>query len=114
MSTNLFVGINSDKELRLHKGPPIYNEVERENIMKGCKWATNVVSDTSYIPDTALLDELKCKYYAHGDDWIKSKDGTDILSIFDKLDRLKLYKRTPGVSTTNITRKLIDLLETEN
>lgn len=58
-----------------------------------------------------MMDSLKCKYYAHGDDWIKSTDGTDILSIFDKLNRLKLYKRTPGVSTTNITRKLLDLLD---
>ena len=61
------------------------------------------------MPDLELLDSLDCQYYAHGDDPCFSADGIDVTQMFREANRFKVFKRTEGVSTTDITGKLVAL-----
>jgi len=53
------------------------------------------------------LDRLNCDFYAHGDDIAPNSDGIDSASQLKKVGRFKMFKRTKGVSTTDIAAKLL-------
>ncbi len=57
-----------------------------------------------------MLDRYNCQYYAHGDDPCYV-DGVDMCEQLASIGRFKQFKRTTGVSTTNITGKLLRLVE---
>ena len=52
---------------------------------------------------------MNCDFFAHGDDPCFNSDGVDITEELNKRGMFKLLKRTEGVSTTNITDKLVKL-----
>jgi ethanolamine-phosphate cytidylyltransferase len=55
------------------------------------------------------LDRYNCQYYAHGDDPVFGADGTDMCAVLRGVGRFKMFKRTEGVSTTDIVGKLLML-----
>jgi ethanolamine-phosphate cytidylyltransferase len=80
---------------------------ERADILRACKWVDEVHEDTEYTVTLETLDRYNCQYYAHGDDPIFDSEGTDICALFRKHGRFKMFKRTEGVSTTDIVGKLL-------
>lgn len=111
MGDCLVVGVNSDEDLRRTKGPTIMNDEERLEIFKHCKFVDRVVGKTPYSPSIELLKELGCHFYAHGDDPCIDSNGVDITKVFVENKMFKIFKRTEGVSTTDITGKLLALAE---
>lgn len=102
----LVVGVHSDEEIARNKREPVMKNEQRMAAVKSCKWADEVVFDVPYSPSIALLDELKCDYCAHGDDMPVAANGK---SAYDAvMDRLKIFRRTPGISTTHLIQRLID------
>ena len=114
MGTQLVVGVNSDADLLKTKGPTIMNVNERAEILRHCKFVDEVVPDVAYTPTLELLDELKCQYYAHGDDPCYNSEGVEITTIFRDHGRFKVFKRTEGVSTTDITGKLLTIAKSRH
>lgn len=53
----LVVGVHSDAEIALNKGPPVMNEQERYAMVRACKWVDEVIEDAPYSPTIELLDE---------------------------------------------------------
>lgn len=82
---------------------------ERTEILRHCKFVDEVVPDTPYTPTIVLLDELNCHSYAHGDDPTFDSEGVDITQVLREHGRFKVFKRTEGVSTTDITGRLLEL-----
>jgi len=60
-----------------------------------------------------MLDRFNCQFYAHGDDPCFAADGTDMCKVLSNFGRFKMFKRTEGVSTTDIVGKLL-LLTKDN
>ena len=87
------------------------NDEERSEIMRHCKFVDRVEAKTPYTPTIELLNKLGCQFYAHGDDPCINSDGVDITQIFVENKMYKVFKRTEGVSTTDITGKLLALAE---
>lgn len=83
---------------------------ERAAIIDACKFTRNMVPDTPYTCTEELLDKLNCQFYAHGDDPCYGADGENFCEVLTKKERFKEFKRTPGVSTTDITAKLLKLI----
>lgn len=84
------------------------NLQERLEIVSACKWVDEVASDNiPYNPTIELIDKLNCQYVAHGDDLALSADGTDCYSIIKDAGRMKTFKRTHGISTTDIVGRLL-------
>ena len=107
MCDELVIGINSDEDLLALKGPTVMNVHERSEIVRHCKFIDEVHADTEYTPTLDLIKEFGCDYYAHGDDPCLNSEGVEVTDIFKEKGRFKLFKRTEGVSTTDITGKLL-------
>lgn len=109
LSDVLVLGVNSDEEILKNKGPTILTCKERADILRACKWVDEVHEGTEYTVTLDTLDRFNCQYYAHGDDNIFDSEGNDICALFKKHNRFKMFKRTEGVSTTDIVGKLLSL-----
>ena len=103
----LVVGVHSDAEILKHKGPPVMNNEERLATVRACKWVDEVVFDTPYNPSLALLDKLNCEYVVHGDDMSTTADGKDAYEEVKLAGRMKIVKRTEGISTTDLVGRLL-------
>lgn len=103
----LVVGVHSDAEILRSKGPPVMNNEERLATVKACKWADEVVFDTPYDPSLELLDKLNCDFSVHGDDTSTTADGEDAYANVRNAGRLRVVKRTEGISTTNLVGRLL-------
>jgi len=105
----LVVGVCSDEDLIRTKGPSVLNCKERAEILRHCKFADEVVAGTPYTPTFEVLKSVNCTFYAHGDDPCIDAEGVDITLKFKEKNAYKVFKRTEGVSTTDITGKLLAL-----
>lgn len=111
LSPILVAGVNSQESITEHKGPPVMTGEERVTMVKACKWVDEVAPSIPYVPDIALLDSLNCQYIGHGDDIILGADGKSIYTPFIDAGRMKITKRTEGISTTDILGRILDLKE---
>ena len=109
LGDQLVCGVNSDAEVTLVKGPPVFNNEERCIIVRACKWVDEVATDTEYTPTEETLNRYDCDFYAHGDDIALNADGTDSAYDLKCKGKFKMFKRTRGVSTTDIAKKLLKI-----
>jgi len=107
LGTKLIVGVHSDEEIAKHKGPPVFTNEERYKIVRGIKWVDEVVEDAPYVTTVETLDEHNCDFCAHGDDITMTADGTDTYQIVKDLGRYQEFKRTSGVSTTDLVGRML-------
>jgi len=103
----LVVGVHSDAEILRNKGPTTMTDEERLYAVKACKWVDEVVFDVPYSPSVDLLDRLGCDFVVHGDDMPTDADGNSAYAEVIKKGRLKLIKRTEGVSTTDLVGRML-------
>ena len=104
----LVVGVISDEEILRAKGaPPVFNLAERVNQVKQCKWVDEVIEGANYEVELSVLEELKCDFYAHGDDIALNADGLDSCQSIRDAGKYKEFQRTKGVSTTSVVGKLL-------
>ena len=105
----LVMGVNSDETITLNKGPTILTTAERAKILRACKWIDEVIEGTDYEITFDVLEKYGCDFYAHGDDEVFDTEGNDLVAPFKKAGKFKMFKRTEGVSTTDIIGKLLSL-----
>eukprot|EP00344_Euplotes_crassus_P008894 CAMPEP_0196998110 /NCGR_PEP_ID=MMETSP1380-20130617/3571_1 /TAXON_ID=5936 /ORGANISM="Euplotes crassus, Strain CT5" /LENGTH=342 /DNA_ID=CAMNT_0042414559 /DNA_START=14 /DNA_END=1042 /DNA_ORIENTATION=+ len=105
----LVCGVNSDLEVSSVKGPTVFNNEERCAIVGACKWVDEVAPDTEYTPTVETLNRYNCDFYVHGDDVALNSDGIDSSHELKAVGRFKMFKRTRGVSTTDIASKLLTI-----
>lgn len=114
VADELVVGVNSDADIMKSKGPTVLNSKERTAIIESCRFATQIIPDTPYYVNPEILDGYSCQFYAHGDDPVITPEGTDMCQMLKGLDRFKMLKRTTGVSTTDITGRLLRILSPDS
>ena len=105
----LVLGIVSDEETIRVKGPTVMNLAERCEIMRACKWVDEVIEGTTYDVTLQNLIDYNCDFYAHGDDLQLNADGEDAIKEIRAAGKFKVFKRTEGVSTTDVIGKLLSL-----
>ena len=108
------VGVISDEEIALNKGMPVMTLKERSVIVRACKWVDEVVEGVPYDVTVKFLDQVGCHFDAHGDDIAKNAQGEDSNLEMKKAGRMKIFKRTEGVSTTDIVGRLLQLTQLEH
>ena len=109
----LVMGIHSDQQITQNKGPPVMGEVERYQLARCCKWVDEVAEDAPFTPTPEWLDEVGCFYGVHGDDITPNATGQDAYQVLRDAGRLKIIKRTEGISTTALVGKLLLMTKTE-
>jgi len=103
----LVVGIHSDACIKANKGPPVMSQEERYSLLQHMKWADKIAFDVPYSPSCALLDKVGADFCIHGDDMPVSSDGTGTYDEVIAAGRLRIIKRTEGVSTTDFINRLM-------
>ena len=65
--------------------------------------------DVPYSPSIELLDRCGADFSFHGDDMPVNSDGVGAYDAIRDAGRLKIVKRTEGVSTTDFIGRLLSL-----
>lgn len=103
----LVVGVIAQEEVERRKGTPVMSLKERWALVESCKWADEIVLAPTYDPTLEDLERNNCSHIAHGDDMIVGPNGEDVYDVFKKSNRMKVYRRTEGISTTDIVGRLL-------
>ncbi|KAJ1522227.1 hypothetical protein ONE63_002535 [Megalurothrips usitatus] len=103
----LIVGVHNDKDISIHKGPPVFTEQERYKMVRGIKWVDEVVESAPYIPSPDTLDQYDCDFCVHGDDITMTADGLDAYHLLKSAGRYREVSRTAGVSTTDVVGRML-------
>ena len=111
LNHHLVAGPNTDSAIEAAKGPTILKEKERAAIISAVKWVDETCYNSPYDVDEKQLDQVNCQFYVHGDDPVYNAAGENMNEVLGGLGRFKMIKRTTGISTTDITGRLLKLLE---
>jgi ethanolamine-phosphate cytidylyltransferase len=74
-----------------------------------CKWVHETHTIPEYVVDVSILEKLNVDSIMHGDDVVVNESGESIYTPFINLGKYREYKRTQGISTTDITDRIINL-----
>lgn len=107
LGKELFVGVHSDEEILINKGPPVMTLKERMIAVEGCRWCDHAISDAPYVTDPEFMDKYQCQYVVHGDDITTDKDGNDCYQTVKDMGRFLVVKRTDGISTTDLVGRML-------
>jgi ethanolamine-phosphate cytidylyltransferase len=106
---SLVAGIHSNEEIRRVKGGAFINsDKDKATMLMGCKYVDEIIENVPYTTMTpALLDQLGVDYTAHGDDVPILPDGTRMYKPVEEAGRYLIFKRSEGISTTNLINRLL-------
>ncbi|ANB10974.1 ethanolamine-phosphate cytidylyltransferase [Sugiyamaella lignohabitans] len=107
LANELYVGIHTDEEIYVNKGPVVMKLEERVTAVEACKWCTKSVPGAPYVTDPEVLDSYGCKYVVHGDDITTDADGNDCYQVVKDMGRFVVVKRTPNISTTDLVDRML-------
>ena len=103
----LVCGLNSDEDVAKAKGKTLMDINERSSLAGSSKWIGDLALNTPYTPTVETLDTFKCDYLAHGDDIPTNEYGNTIYDEIIAKKRLRVFRRTEGISTTVIIGRLL-------
>jgi len=106
LGDELVVGLNSDSSVKTLKGPsrPINNLEQRAKVLSSLKCVDRIVSFADETP-IKLIKEIKPDLLVKGGDY-KAKDVVGHKEIKSWGGEVKIIPLVPGLSTTNIIKKL--------
>lgn len=105
---HIVAGINGDDEAEAAKGcAPMLDESERAKIMEACRWVNSTDVPAPYEISLIYLNGVRCHFASHGSDLVLSASGKDCYSECREDNRLLIFNRTLGVSTTDIISKIL-------
>jgi ethanolamine-phosphate cytidylyltransferase len=105
----LVVGVHSDAEIQENKAMPVMRQAERYAILEHIKWVDEIVHDVPYSPSITTLENCRADFCVHGDDMPVNAQGVCAYDEMRECGRLKIVKRTEGVSTTDLIGRLLTL-----
>ncbi|KAF2665273.1 phosphoethanolamine [Microthyrium microscopicum] len=107
LGKELLVGIHSDEDILDNKGPTVMTLPERISSVEACRWVTKAVPHAPYVTSLRWVSHYGCQYVGHGDDITSDSSGEDCYRFVKKADRFKVFKRTPGISTTDLVGRML-------
>lgn len=108
---NVTVALNTDEFIAAYKGkPPVMTYAEREAVLLGLKYVSNVVPNVGGADSRISIDLVAPDYLVIGSDWARKDYYTQMGFDQDWLDArgivLCYVPYTAGISTTNIKGRL--------
>lgn len=109
LGNNLIVSINSDRLVAGYKRVPIYNEDDRLELVKSCKYVDEAFIIDSY-DNKEYLREYSIDAVVHGDDWdlesYKKQIHVDDKFLKQHGIELVFVGYTNDISTSDIIRQI--------
>lgn len=103
----LYVGVHSDEDILINKGPSVMTLRERMEAVEGCRWCSKAIEGAPYVTDYKVMDSFGCEYVVHGDDITTDKDGNDCYQEVKDMGRFLVVKRTANISTTDLVGRML-------
>ena len=107
LGTALLVGLHSDEEIAANKGPTVMNLAERTAAVNACRFSTMCVPNAPYVTSLPWISHYGCQYVVHGDDITSDAGGEDCYRFVKKAGRMRIVKRTEGISTTDLVGRML-------
>lgn len=104
----LIVPLNSDKSVRIYKGPnhPIVSQKERAQTLAALSCVDYVVIFDEINPKE-ILNKIKPDIHCHGSDW--GKDCVEKETVESNGGKIYILKTVPGLSTTGLLKKIMNV-----
>lgn len=113
LGKELYAGVHNDQEILENKGPTVFSQDERMEMITACKWVTKAIPDSPYTVTLDWLDKHDCQVCVHGDDVALNSDGVDCHEPVIKAGRFRTVPRTKAISTTNLIGRMLRLPKSE-
>ncbi|CAI5462343.1 unnamed protein product [Closterium sp. Yama58-4] len=111
LGDELVVGVVSDEEILLNKGPPVVSLEDRVRMVREVKWVDEVIVGTPYCITPAFMHRLfthhRVDFIIHGDDPCLLPDGSDAYAEAKQAGRYLEVRRTEGISSTDIVGRML-------
>lgn len=108
----LVVGIHADAEIARYKGPTVLRQDERYAMLRHLRWVDGVLEGAPYEPTAETLRRAGADVCFHGDDLpAVSASGEHAYGALEREGMFRTFARTPGVSTTHISSRLLELAQ---
>lgn len=105
------LGLDADDEIIAIKGKPIYTYDERRIMIEGLRFIERIEDNVPYEMNSKylnyLFNEKHIDYVLHGDDPCYDANGNDVYAEIKKINKMKIIKRTEGISTTDIIGRIL-------
>jgi choline-phosphate cytidylyltransferase len=103
----LIVGVVNDTDAASYKRAPIYNEIDRYEIVENIKYVDKIVKDAPLIIDENFMNEHQIDYVIHSfsneADAEKQQEFFKVPIMLNKFIKINYYSL---ISTTDIIRKI--------
>lgn len=103
----LIVGVLSDDVVAAYKRRPIMTLDERVAVIRACRYVDEVVPNAPDVVTTEFLAEHHISLVVHGED-ISEQTVETLYGDVAAAGKLRLVHRAPGISTTEIIRRVQD------
>lgn len=107
LGKELYVGVHTDEDILLNKGPVVMKLDERMTAVQACKWSTKAIEGAPYVTDPKYMAQHGCQYVVHGDDITTDANGEDCYQEVKDLGLFVVVKRTPNISTTDLVGRML-------
>ena len=100
---NVIIGVISDQTAETYKRKPIYNELDRLELVKSCKYVDKVIFPAPLIITEKFMKENGINLVVHG--FSNKEDAKKQDKFFEIPIKLNKFKEIPyykGISTTEI------------
>lgn len=104
----LVVGVLSDDTAASYKRRPVMTLAERVAVIGSCRYVDEVVPDAPFRVTQDFLDEHGITTVVHGDD-LSREGAASIYGPAVAAGRFVHVPRTPGISTTELIRRVLDM-----
>lgn len=81
--------------------------LSRVAAVDACRWVTHSVPHAPYVTMLPWVSHYGCRYVGHGDDITSDGAGEDCYRFVKRAGRFKVFKRTPGISTTDLVGRML-------
>merc|ERR1712080_324345 len=112
---HLIAGVSNDTITHELKGPTVWTESERAEVLRGCRYVDEVLMDAPWdISSGDNLAKYKIDFAAH--DEAPYVEGTqdevdDLYASLKEKDMFIATKRTEGISTSDIISRILENLQ---
>jgi ethanolamine-phosphate cytidylyltransferase len=107
LGKELYIGLHSDEEILENKGPTVMTLDERKAACDACRWTSKVIPYAPYVTALPWISHYGCWFVAHGDDITSDAGGEDCYRFVKAAGRFLVFKRTPGISTTDLVGRML-------